>query len=76
MKTFEEPLLEYSEYIQIMDRLDKDKKGNIALGVTGCVDSQQVNFMNGITSKYKYSVVVTHNEKTCQRDLRGLFVVQ
>lgn len=63
MKTFEEPLLEYSEYIQIMDRLDKDKKGNIALGVTGCVDSQQVNFMNGITSKYKYSVVVTHNEK-------------
>ena len=63
MKTFEEPLLEYSEYIQLMDRLDKDKKGNIALGVTGCVDSQQVNFMNGITSKYKYSVVVTHNEK-------------
>ena len=39
MKTFEEPLLEYSEYIQLMDRLDKDKKGNIALGVTGCVDS-------------------------------------
>lgn len=63
MRTFEEPLLESNEYIRLMERLKKDKKGNITLGVTGCVDSQQVNFMNGITKEYNYSVVVTHNEK-------------
>ena len=63
MRTFEEPLMECNEYRELMDRLKKDKKKDSAFGVVGCVDSQQVNFMNGIASQYKYSVVVTHGEK-------------
>lgn len=63
MKTFEEPLLECNEYRLLVDQLNSDKDNNIALAVTGCIDSQQVNFINGITKEYKYSVVVTHSEK-------------
>lgn len=63
LKTFETPLLEYSEYRELVEKLKKDKKKNTAFGVVGCIDSQQVNFMSGITNNYKYSVVVTYNEK-------------
>lgn len=61
MKTFEEPLQECNEYQLLMERLKRDKK--IALGITGCVDSQQVNFIHGITKAYPFSVVVTYSEK-------------
>lgn len=44
----------------------KAGKGSVkqnVIGVTGCIDSQQVNFMSGITQDYKYSVIVTHSDK-------------
>lgn len=63
MKTFEEPLQECNEYRLLNEKLKKDKKGNAGFLVTGCVDSQEVNFMNGVTKEYNYSVVVTHSEK-------------
>ena len=63
MKTFEEPLQECNEFNLLMEQLAKDTKKNKAYQITGCMDSQQVNFMNGIAKEYKYSVIVTHNDK-------------
>lgn len=63
MKTFEEPLQECNEYNLLMEQLKQDKKMQKAFQITGCMDSQQVNFMNGIAKEYSYSVIVTHNDK-------------
>ncbi|MDE7156525.1 MAG: transcription-repair coupling factor [Lachnospiraceae bacterium] len=46
-----------------MEQLKKDDKKQKAFQITGCLDSQQVNFMSGIAKEYSYSVVVTHSEK-------------
>ncbi len=63
MKTFEEPLQDCNEYNLLMEQLKKDDKKQKAFQITGCLDSQQVNFMSGIAKEYSYSVVVTHSEK-------------
>lgn len=59
MKTFETPLLESSEFEQIKNNI----KENQTIAVTGCIDSQQVNLMNGLSKDYQYTVVVTHSDK-------------
>jgi len=63
VKTFEEPLQDCNEYNLLMEQLKKDDKKQKAFQITGCLDSQQVNFMSGIAKEYSYSVVVTHSEK-------------
>jgi transcription-repair coupling factor (superfamily II helicase) len=60
MKTFEEPLYDSSEFKSIKESL---KCSNEAIQLTGNIDSQQVNLMSVITKDYKYSIVVTHNDK-------------
>ena len=63
MKTFEEPLQDCNEYNLLMEQLKKDDKKQKAFQITGCLDSQQVNFMSAIAKEYSCSVVVTHSEK-------------
>ena len=41
----------------------KEESKPSAIGISGCVDSAQVNFMSGITKEFKYSVIVTHSDK-------------
>lgn len=60
MLTFEEPLLQSSEFRNIKEHL---KKSSEPVALTGSIDSQQVNLMSAITKDYKYSIVVTHNDK-------------
>ena len=59
MLTFESPLLEGSDYIEIKKKIKNSEK----VCITGCMDSGQVNFMSGITNDYKYSVIVTYDDK-------------
>ncbi len=59
MLTFESPLREGSDYIEIKNRLQNNEK----ICITGSMDSGQVHLMSGITNDYKYSVVVTFDEK-------------
>lgn len=63
MKAIQEPLQESNEYQQICQHLKNCKDNSTVIGVTGCIDSQQVNFINGIAEKYKYSVIVTYSDK-------------
>src|SRR5574344_177363 len=63
MKAIQEPLKESSEYQQICQHLKNCKGKSTVIGVNGCIDSQQVNFINSIAEKYKYSVVITYSDK-------------
>lgn len=63
MKTLEQPLLECNEYNLICENLKKKSETCNTIQVTGCIDSQQVNFINGIVKDYDYSIIITHNDK-------------
>ncbi len=53
------PLRELAEYQQMKESLRK-KEGPIAL--TGCVDSQKLHMIYGLSEGLKYKCIVTHND--------------
>lgn len=59
MKAFTEPLAELSEYEKIRKLLYK-KSGIV--GLTGCVDSQKMNIVYGLSDGFAYKIIVTFSD--------------
>ena len=59
MKAFLEPLKELGQYEEITEYF-QDPSGTI--GLTGCVDSQKLNLIYGISQGLRYRVIVTYSE--------------
>ncbi len=59
MRALTAPLQELGAYTDIKDSL---KKGTGSLLLTGCVDSQKLHIVNGLSDGFKYKVIVTFSE--------------
>ncbi len=59
MKAFLEPLKELGQFDEITEYF-QDPSGTI--GLTGCVDSQKLNLIYGISQGLRYRVIVTYSE--------------
>jgi transcription-repair coupling factor (superfamily II helicase) len=53
------PLRELAEYEQMIKELDKD---DALLGITGCVDSQKLHLVYGLSVNRKVKVIVTYSD--------------
>ena len=58
MKVLRECLNQLTDFEQMQKEL-RDKK---AIAVSGCVDSQKVHFMWGLSEDFPYRVIITHSE--------------
>ena len=58
MKVLRECLNQLIDFEQMQKEL-RDKK---AIAVSGCVDSQKVHFMWGLSEDFPYRVIITHSE--------------
>ena len=58
MKVLRECLNQLTDFEQMQKEL-RDKK---AIAVSGCVDSQKVHFMRGLSEDFPYRVIITHSE--------------
>lgn len=52
------PLQELAEFSEMKELLKK----NESLAISGCVDSQKLHMINGLSPGYKYKIIVTYNE--------------
>lgn len=53
------PLGELAEYEQIQELIQK-KKGTVSL--TGCVDSQKLHMIYGLSQKFRFKIIVTYSD--------------
>ena len=59
MRTFTAPLCELGEFEEITKLL---KKPNAAAALTGCVDSQKLHMVYGLSDGFKYKIIVTFSD--------------
>ncbi len=59
MRTFTAPLYELGEFEEIRGLL---KKPGAAPALTGCVDSQKLHMVYGLSDGFKYKIIVTFND--------------
>ena len=59
MRTFTAPLNELGEFEEITRLL---KKPGAAVALTGCVDSQKLHMVYGLSDGFKYKIIVTFND--------------
>ncbi len=59
MRTFTAPLYELGEFEEIRGLL---KKPGAAAALTGCVDSQKLHMVYGLSDGFKYKIIVTFND--------------
>ena len=60
MKTFTQPLAEMAEYEELVKRC-KDNKG--ILEISGCMESQKVHMMYGLSGPFPFSLVLAEDER-------------
>lgn len=53
------PLQELAEYSEIVQRIQNE---NAAIALTGCVDSQKLHMVYGISGGFKYKIIVTYSD--------------
>ncbi len=58
MRTFTAPLYELGEFEEIRNFLKKPG----AAALTGCVDSQKMHMVYGLSDGFKYKIIVTFND--------------
>ena len=63
MRTFTAPLNELGEFEEITRLL---KKPGAAVALTGCVDSQKLHMVYGLSDGFKYKIIVTFNDIRAQ----------
>lgn len=63
MKIYSSPLKSMKEYEDIVKIFSDGRKKNKAVHVSGCIDSGQAHFVNGISEEFKNCVIVTFNEQ-------------
>jgi len=71
MKNYLHPLTKLNGYEVVQDCIKKGKTAQI----TGCMDSQLVHLMNGISDGFKRKVIVTCDAKKAREiyeDLKGM----
>ena len=59
MNVFLQPLLELSEYNDIVDDIKKNK---FPIQVTGCVEGQKSQLISSLGSKYKYKLIIVSDD--------------
>ena len=59
MRTFTAPLCELGEFEEITKLL---KKPGAAAALTGCVDSQKLHMVYGLSDGFKYKIIVTFSD--------------
>ncbi|NLL76286.1 MAG: transcription-repair coupling factor [Clostridiales bacterium] len=59
MRTFTAPLYELGEFEEITKLLNKPQA---AVSLIGCVDSQKLHMAYGLSSDFKYKIIVTYND--------------
>lgn len=59
MRTFTAPLYELGEFEEITKLLRKQRA---AVALTGCVDSQKLHMIYGLSDGFKYKIIVTFND--------------
>lgn len=59
MRALTAPLEEMGEFLEIKDRLQKDRA---AVALTGCVESQKLHVAYGLGSGFKYRLIVTFSD--------------
>ena len=64
MRTFTAPLCELGEFEEITKLL---KKPDAAAALTGCVDSQKLHMVYGLSDGFKYKIIVTFRDRKSTR---------
>lgn len=59
MRALTAPLYEMAEYEQIKAGL---KKADASIGLTGCVESQKLHMVYGLSDGFKYKIIVTYSD--------------
>src|SRR5690554_5387439 len=59
LKTFTSPLYELHEFNEVLNNL---KQKNTPVQITGCIDSQKIHLMNGLSEDYRWKLIITHDE--------------
>ena len=59
MKALSAPLWEMAEFPQIAETLQDEKKSVL---LTGCVDSQKLHMIYGLSGGFNYKIIVTYHE--------------
>ena len=52
------PLRELADFSDMKEQLKKNK----ALSISGCVDSQKLHMMYGLSDGFKYKIIVTYSD--------------
>ncbi|MCM1326445.1 MAG: transcription-repair coupling factor [Bacteroidales bacterium] len=56
------PLTELAEYGAMKDAIKKPSSKNMPIALTGCVDSQKLHMIYGLSDGLKYKVIVTYSD--------------
>lgn len=59
MKALRAPLWEMGEFEQIAEAIQRD---NCSIALTGCVDSQKLHMIYGLSGGFNYKIIVTFND--------------
>ena len=59
MTAFETPFREMSEFPQMREQLQKSGR---AISISGCVDSQKLHMVYGLSEGFRYKLLVTYSE--------------